>query len=71
MILSIIGCLIGLLFSWVALRVIYIIANSSFGVSITVAVVAVIFSMGVGVLFGIYPANKAAKMRPIDALRFN
>ncbi len=71
MILSIIGCLIGLLLSWVALRVISIIANSSFGVSITVAVVAVIFSMGVGVLFGIYPANKAAKMRPIDALRFN
>ena len=71
MILSIIGCLIGLLLSRVALRVISIIANSSFGVSITVAVVAVIFSMGVGVLFGIYPANKAAKMRPIDALRFN
>ena len=27
-------------------------------------------SVGIGVLFGVYPANRAAKLRPIDALRF-
>lgn len=31
---------------------------------------AVVFSMIIGVLFGYYPANRAAKMNPIEALRY-
>ncbi|CAG7618078.1 Macrolide export ATP-binding/permease protein MacB [Paenibacillus solanacearum] len=30
---------------------------------------AFLFSVGVGIIFGLYPANKASKLRPIDALR--
>ncbi len=38
--------------------------------SIGAIAAAVLFSMAIGVFFGYYPANKAAKLNPIDALRY-
>ncbi|SCW30622.1 putative ABC transport system permease protein [Ruminococcaceae bacterium YRB3002] len=71
MTLSIVGCLLGIVLSWITLQIINILANVSFGLSIPVILLSVLFSSGVGILFGIYPAHKAAKMKPIDALRFS
>jgi len=38
--------------------------------STTSIVVAFLFSAGVGIFFGFYPARKASKLDPIDALRY-
>ena len=39
-------------------------------VSIGSVVASVSFSIIVGIVFGLFPAKKAAKMNPIDALRY-
>ena len=38
--------------------------------SVAAIIIAVAFSMAIGVFFGYYPAKKAVKMDPIDALRY-
>ena len=39
-------------------------------ISPMIAGLAVGFSVLIGVMFGLYPANKASSLRPIEALRF-
>lgn len=68
--ISLIGCVIGIGCSWIILMAVNVIGDASFGLNGTVVVISMLFSLGIGVIFGMYPANKAATMLPIDALRF-
>lgn len=43
--------------------------NSPVAPSVDIMVIAVAFSMGVGVLFGFLPARRASKLDPVEALR--
>ena len=67
--ISLIGCIIGILLSWCILMVVNIVGDVSYGLSAGIVMISVLFSLGIGVIFGLYPANKATKMKPIDALR--
>lgn len=70
-VLSMMGGLIGMGISGGILGIVNLfVKDYHFAITLPVALVAVLFSVGVGIIFGIYPANKAAKLKPIDALRF-
>lgn len=63
---GIIGILLGLIFN----VIIGLVLNLKVYPSVPAIIIGVLFSMMVGVFFGYYPASKAAKMNPIDALRY-
>ncbi len=70
LVLSLLGCLLGVAGSWLILRLIYLISDFNFPMDPGVVVVATAFSLIIGLLFGLYPARKAARKEPIDALHY-
>jgi len=74
LVLSVVGGLVGILIGW---GIANLIGGFSFGpggtiepvVSMDSVLLATLFSASVGIFFGIYPANRAANLEPVEALR--
>ncbi len=63
---GVIGIVLGISITWFASTAF----NIPFIFNESIVFIAFFFSMVVGVVFGYFPARKAAKMNPIDALRY-
>jgi putative ABC transport system permease protein len=68
--LSLIGGLIGIVVGLVVSAGIGQLAGWGFQFNPTTIVAAVLFSLAVGVVFGVWPARQAARLDPITALRY-
>lgn len=70
MIVSATGGIIGTTLGIVFASIVSLVLSVPPVVSPGIVIIAVVFSAVVGMFFGIYPANRAAKLDPIDALRY-
>ena len=72
-VLCMMGCCLGIFLSWAILQIVNTVVVSldmRFTLDLSVVFVSVAFCFLIGIVFGLYPANKAAKMKPIDALHY-
>ncbi|HKY78423.1 MAG TPA: ABC transporter permease [Anaerolineales bacterium] len=73
--LSLLGGILGIVLGWlISVAVGAIAAAAQADINPTIGLdsvlLATLFSMAVGLLFGVYPANRAANLEPVDALRY-
>ena len=69
-VISLMGGLIGIALGIGASKLISLASGMSTVISVPTIVLSFAFSMAIGLVFGIYPARKAAKLNPIDALHY-
>ena len=70
-VLSGMGGVLGLLLGYATMAVFEQYFGMEVAANAEIAQLALGFSMFVGIVFGLYPANKASKLKPIDALHYN
>ena len=69
-ILTFLGGFIGIILGWIMSMVISKVIGITTTVSFSAVILAFGVSTGIGIVFGYYPAKKAANLNPIDALRY-
>lgn len=69
-VLSGVGGIVGILVGGLIVTIMAKLANLPSLISVQSVGLAFLFAAGVGVLFGVYPASKAGKLDPIEALRY-
>ena len=69
-VISVIGCFIGLILGISSAVLVNIITQAAVVISGYSVMIAFAVAASVGIFFGYYPARKAARMNPIEALRF-
>ena len=70
LVISVSGGLLGLTFGGLVALLVTVTGIMTTQVTLTSVLLAVGFSLAVGLFFGIYPARRAAQLNPIDALRY-
>ena len=70
LVVSLMGGLLGLAISVAAVKAFAPVLQMTLTIPVNVAWMAIGFSVFIGVVFGMYPANKASKLRPIEALHY-
>lgn len=68
-VLTSLGGVLGVIAGVYMARVVSQVAGTPMAISIPASIVAVVFSMAIGIIFGLIPAIQAANLSPIDALR--
>jgi len=70
MTLSLLGGAVGIVLGVVGAKLTTVVAGWPTVISTDVILIAFFFSLAVGLFFGLYPANKASRLNPIEALRY-
>jgi len=70
LVLSIVGGIIGIIIGWGIATAVSASGLMTTVVSVESVALAFGFSAAIGIFFGLYPANRAAGLKPIEALRY-
>jgi len=70
MVISLVGGFIGILLGWLISLAVSTFAGWASLVTLSSIILAVSFSATIGIVFGLWPARQAARLNPIDALRY-
>jgi putative ABC transport system permease protein len=68
-ILGVLGGLIGVALGFIGAAILTPILSMTVTISVPATLIALVVSLGIGIAAGVYPASRAARLAPIDALR--